>query len=202
MLGDSGLVQGYMRYTVGTRRAGELVRLAWQIRRFGPDVLVYLMPARSQEQVRRDRWFFRLAGVRRIVGLPGDEELKNRFDPASGRFEAEASRLARTVAALGDAEIGDVANWGLRLTPAEREAASAALRPLAGRPMIVCGPGTKMQAKDWGADNWLALLTQPALQKQHPGYGLALVGAQEDADVSEYAARDWAGAKVNLCGKR
>jgi ADP-heptose:LPS heptosyltransferase len=69
---------------------------------------------------------------------------------------------------------------------------------LAGRPAIVCGPGTKMQAKDWGADNWQELLTQ--LHAQFPGYGLALVGAQEDAEVSEHAARNWAGAKVNLCG--
>jgi hypothetical protein len=27
VLGDSGLVHGYMRYTVGTRRIGELLRL-------------------------------------------------------------------------------------------------------------------------------------------------------------------------------
>ena len=39
VLGNTGLVHGYLRYTVGTRRVGELVRLAWQIRRFRPDVL-------------------------------------------------------------------------------------------------------------------------------------------------------------------
>ncbi len=198
VLGDSGLVHGYMRYTAGTRSVAELLRLAWQIRRFSPDVLVYLMPARAPQQVRRDRWFFRLAGMRRIVGLPGDGELKHRFDAATGLYEAEASRLARAVAELGDAQIGEPANWSLRLTPCEREAAALAMGSLAGRPAIVCGPGTKMQAKDWGADNWQELLTQ--LHAQFPGYGLALVGAQEDAEVSEHAARNWAGAKVNLCG--
>ena len=199
VLGDSGLVHGYMRYTVGTRRTDELLRLAWEIRRFRPDVLVYLMTARLSQQVRRDRWFFRLAGVRRMVGVPSDEELKNRFDPATGLYETEASRLARTIAALGDAQVEEPANWSLRLTPEEREVANAALSPLAGRPTLMCGPGTKMQAKDWGADNWRALLTQ--LQGQYPGYGLALVGAQEDVEVSEYAARNWTGAKVNLCGQ-
>src|ERR1700690_3334902 len=70
VLGDSGLVHGYLRYTVGTRRVGELVRLGWQIRRFRPELLVYLMPARPLKNVRRDRLFFRAAGVRQIVGLP------------------------------------------------------------------------------------------------------------------------------------
>ena len=199
VLGDSGLIHGYMRYTVGTRRIGELLRLAWQIRRFKPDVLVYIMPVRPLKNVRRDRWFFRLAGVRRIVGLPGAEELENRFDSASGLYESEASRLARTLVELGDAEVGELASWSLRLTTAEREKARTALGSLVRQPIIVCGPGTKMQAKDWGEENWQALLTE--LHRKYPGYGLALIGAQEDGVVSDYAAEHWAGPKVNLCGK-
>ena len=67
VLGDSGLVHGYMRYTVGTRRVDELLRLAWEIRRFRADLLVYLMPMRPAKHVRRDRIFFSMAGVRRVV---------------------------------------------------------------------------------------------------------------------------------------
>jgi heptosyltransferase III len=199
VLGASGLVHGYMRYTVGTRRLSELLRLAWQIRRFGPDVVVYAMPVRPLKNVRRDRWFFRLAGVRKIVGLPGPQELENKFDSATGLYEAEASRLARTLAELGDAGVDDPAHWSLRLTALEREKARVALGVLVGRPIIVCGPGTKMQAKDWGEQNWQALLVR--LHTKYPEYGLALIGAQEDAVVSEYAAEHWTGPKVNLCGK-
>lgn len=199
VLANSDLVQGYMRYTVGTRRLGELLRLVLQIRRFRPDVLVYVMPIRPLKNVSRDRWFFRLAGVRRIVGLPGPAELEYRFDSATGQYESEASRLARTLAELGDVHVEDPANWSLRLTTMEREKARVALGTVAGRPLIVCGPGTKMQAKDWGEENWQALLT--LLHVKYPGYGLALIGAQEDAVVSEYAAENWTGPKVNLCGK-
>lgn len=199
VLGDSGLVHGYMRYTVGTRHPVELLRLAWQIRRFRPDVLIYLMPARQPKNIQRDRLFFRLAGVRRIIGLPGEQELTHRFDLSTGLYESEASRLARSLAELGDAHIKDLANWNLRLTPPEHEAATANLGPLASNPLIVCGPGTKMQAKDWGQENWRSLLTE--LQQKYPGHGLALVGAQEDSIVSDYAAQEWRGPKINLCGK-
>jgi heptosyltransferase-3 len=200
VLGDSGLVQGYMRYTVGTRSPGELLRLAREIRRFKPDVLVYLMPVRALRSVQRDKWFFRLAGgVKKIVGLPGATELERVQDPMTGLYEAEAARLARTVAVLGDAGLKDLKNWDLCLSQAEKEAAQFALGDLAGKPLIVCGPGTKMQAKDWGQENWRALLGR--LSARSSAFGLALIGAREDAEVSEYAARDWAGPVVNLCGK-
>lgn len=199
VLEGSGLVDGYTAYNVGTRSGFELLRLASQIRRFRPDVLVYLMPVRPLNKVRRDRWFFRLAGVRRIVGLPGPDELRHRFDAATGLYELESNRLARTIAALGDAHTEDPANWDIRLSAVEIEAADRALAPLAGRPLIFCAPGCKMQANDWEKENWRALLGR--LYRKHPEWGLVMSGGAEDRAVCEFAAKDWAGAKLNLAGK-
>ena len=200
VLGESGLVHGYMRYTVGTRSPSELLRLAREIRRFRPDVLIYLMPLRGAKAVKRDRLFFRLAcGVKRMIGLPEAAELVRIEDPATGMYQAEAARLAQTVRALGDAEPEKLENWSLRLTEAEKEKAAQALGDLIGKRLVICGPGTKMQAKDWRQENWRALLG--SLCMQYPGYGLALIGAKEDFEVSEFAAQDWTGAKVNLCGR-
>src|SRR5438045_3048362 len=42
LLDGSNLIHGYMRYTIGTRNPRELLRLALEIRRFKPDVLVYM----------------------------------------------------------------------------------------------------------------------------------------------------------------
>lgn len=61
VLGASGLVHGYMRYTVGVRSPRALLRLALEIRGLNPDVIVYLMPPRSPRAVRRDKLFFRWA---------------------------------------------------------------------------------------------------------------------------------------------
>jgi len=160
VLGASGLVHGYMRYSIGTRNISELLRLAWHIRQFHPQVLVYLMPVRSLKNVRRDRLFFRWAGVRRLIGLPGAAELKHEFDSVAGLFESEASRLGRAIRELGDADVRNLDNWSLRLTDSERDVANGALGSLRRRPLIICGPGTKMQAKDWGDNNWQALLKQ------------------------------------------
>lgn len=199
VLGQSGLIHGYMRYTVGTRSVGELLRLAQMIGRFRPDVLVYLMPLRSVKNVWRDRIFFRLCGVRRIVGLPDKERLKHRFDAATGLYESEAHRLARAISALGDAKVDDISTWDLHLSADETEVARRVLNPLAGGPLIVCGPGCKMQANDWEQDNWRALLGR--LYRKYPSHALVMTGASQDAEVCEFVARDWAGKKLNLAGK-
>ena len=200
VLGDSGLFHGYMRYTIGTRRPDELLRLAWQIRRFRPDLLVYLMYVRPWKAVNRDRTFFRLAGVSRIAGIPpSEQELKHRFNASTGYFESEASRLARLIAEVGEAGVDDHANWSLGLSGTERQTASYALGMLGSQPLIVCGPGTKMQAKDWGQENWRALLTR--IHANYPHHSLALVGAREEASLAEYASAGWKGPKVNLCGR-
>jgi len=199
VLDGSGLVHGYMRYTAGTRNPVELLRLILGIRRFDPDVVVYLMNPRPWKAVGRDRLFFHMTGVRRLVGMAGEQEIKLRFDKGTGLYEAEATRLARLVAELGDARPSNLANWSLLLTDAERATARRALGTLAGRPLIVCGPGTKVPAKDWGKDNWRALLKR--IDAQYPGHGLALVGAQEDAAVAGDTAQEWTGPKVNLCGR-
>lgn len=199
VLGGSGLVHGYMRYTVGTRNVGELLRLAWKIRRFRPDVLVYLMFARPMKDIRRDRLFFQLAGARRIEGLPDEEGLKRPLDPTTGLYMSESVRLARTISALGDARLDEQASWSLCLTAEERNTAATVLGSLKGLPLIVCGPGTKMQAKDWGQENWRALLA--LLHFRYPESGLVLIGAPEESAMSDYAAGEWAGPKLNLCGR-
>ena len=198
VLGNSGLVHGYMRYSAGTRDPLELLRLVQEIRRFGPDLVVYLMHIRPWKAIRRDRMFFRLAGVRRIVGIAEEQEMKFRFDEATGLFEREPFRLARLVAKLGDADPANLANWDLMLSDGERETASEAVRALGDGPLIVCGPGTKMPAKDWGPENWQALLGR--IDAKYPGHGLVLVGAKEEFGVAEHAARLWRGPWVNLCG--
>jgi len=199
VLGESGLVHGYMRYTVGTRRVGELLRVMREVRQFRPDLLVFLRDLRPWRVTRRDLMFFRMCGVRRVVGAPGELEMERGLDLVTGLHESEAHRLARLVGVLGDARLSDPQSWSLKLTYAERRAATDSLRGLAGRPLIVCGPATKMQAKDWGEENWRALLGR--LGRAYPQHGLALVGAREDAEISEVAAQEWKGAKTNLCGR-
>lgn len=216
VLGGSGLVHSYLRYAVGTRSPWELGRLALQLRLWRPDVVVYLAAARGVAAAQRDVRFFRVAaGVRQVIGAPMTEGLQTNFfgeEPSAptarerllmGDLEPEAARLARCLAALGDAQLEDPVSWSLGLTAAERARAAEALGTtlLASAPLAVC-VGTKVQAKDWGRERWRELLRRVAAQA--PGRGLILLGAPEEAQASEFAAEGWTtgggGPVQNLCG--
>ena len=217
----SGLVQGYVRYEVGTRSVAELARLWWTIARWRPEVLVYLGPVRGVDAARRDARFFRLCGVRKLVGVPLTEGMQRNFYGAAtggrdhamgdGNLEPEAARLVRCIGELGavgefadPGRLEDPASWDLRLTAEERESAERAVGEEAlGLNPIAVSVGTKVQAKDWGKENWKALLGKIA--EESPGRALLMGGAAEEADASEFAAEGWrahgGGPVVNLCGR-
>jgi heptosyltransferase-3 len=203
ILENSGLIQGYIRYAVGTRSPRELLSLWWQLVRWRPQVLVYLGPNRGIESARRDAQFFRLCGISRLIGIPDTEDRqKHRWMEAEQALEPEGARLARNIDELGDARLDDPESWDMCLTPFEHGRATEALAPVAGHPIIAVSVGTKVQSKDWGRENWRGLLAR--LAGLYPDYALALSGAPEESEASEFAAEGWRDVShapvVNLCG--
>ncbi len=140
ILENSGLVHGYLRYSVGTRSPLELPRVWREIVRFRPQVLVYMAPGRGVASARRDAVFFRVCGVWRQIGVPTTEAMDQpqreegfgltqmgapgfAMPEIPTMLEPEAARLTRNLAELGDAELESPAAWDLHLTPAERATA-------------------------------------------------------------------------------
>jgi lipopolysaccharide heptosyltransferase III len=199
ILEGTQLAHGYVSYPVGTRRIRDLAAVWWRIRRFRPEVLVYLTSPRGEETVRRDARFFRLCGIPQVVGLPLGGLAKNQFDPGTALYEPEAERLLRCVRLLGAGDAQDLRNWDLGINEAEKKTAQSALGALDGKPVIACGPGTKWPSKDWGPQNWRVLLAR--LSATLPDRALLLVGAKEDAEVSDFVAAEWRSDVLNLCGK-
>jgi ADP-heptose:LPS heptosyltransferase len=210
VLAGTGLVDGYFGYPVGTRSTWELTKLAWAIRRWKPEVVVYLAGARGIAIAERDEVFLRKCGVKRFLGMPMTEGLQRNFygaetdEGCKGNWEPEAERLARCIAELGDARVGQKASWDLHLSEKERAEAVRQIgaQALERRPIAV-SVGTKVQAKDWGVENWRALLWRVA--DAYPRRTLLLVGAPEESAASEFAATSWrtngGGQVVNLCGR-
>jgi heptosyltransferase III len=206
ILDGTDLVHGYFRYAVGTRSLGDLFALWLELRRWRPQVLIYLGSARGIRAARRDAKFFRLCGIARQIGVPLTADLQqNRLEtPSQGldqapdrkpvqQLEPEAARLARNLAALGDARLDDPRSWDLHLTSAEIARARQALAPACSRPILAVSVGTKVQSKDWGRDNWRSLLARIAAR--HPGYAVALCGAAEESAASDFAAEGWRSAR-------
>lgn len=204
VLEGTGLVDGYLAYTAGTRELREFRQIRAAIREFAPDLFIYLNGARDALRTYRDYAFFRGCGVKASIGFPlSRKERGHEFDAKTGLWEAEARQLARRVAALGDAAPERRASWDLHLSPAEFAEADAALHAAFGETgvpdgtLVALSIGAKLAVKDWGDDNWRAVLKAVS----RPDMALILIGAAAESERSASLARDWAGPVANLCGR-
>jgi heptosyltransferase-3 len=194
----SGLVNGAISYPVGARSIFKLWRLAMAIRVLRPIALIYLMPNRGVVRPFRDFIFFRLCGIRRIIGFPYNADLRNlRRDRVSGFVERECERLARTLRALGPIDLSAPRAWDLKLTEQEKWAGKSVLNGFGDVPFIAISMGGKKAANDWGAARWIELLA--VLAKTHASYGLLIVGGPADAARAKNVTQRWPNIVVDAC---
>jgi ADP-heptose:LPS heptosyltransferase len=198
VLGGAGLIHSYIDYSVGSRNILELAKLWWKIRRLGVKTIVYLSLPRGEAAIKRDVMFFRLCGAKEIIGIPYGELGTHLYDGVAGRYESEATRLARCVSAIGDARLNESASWDLLLTEKEHSSAMSALRPIGRAAFLALGIASKKSVTDWGIENWKALM--PELCREFPGHALVLLGAAEDRAAAETVAVCWEGRVLNLSG--
>jgi heptosyltransferase III len=200
VLEGAGLVDRYIAYPVGTRDLRELQAIRREVAAFSPDLFVYLPEYRGLRGTVRDYLFFLTCAGRRSVGYPFASDLRrlDRRSPDSDLWQSEACRLGRRVAALGDAGVDRPENWDLGLSARERD--DAARLVAAGTDgvhrLVALSIGTKQANKEWGDDNWQAVLDRIARRD----IGLMLIGAAHDAARSAALASRWPGPVLNFCG--
>jgi len=162
ILDGSGLIDEYIVYSVGNRlaMAGLLLRL--RMRRFSS--LLYLIKVYADDRrIRRDRLFFRLAGIKRVIGMDGlptvpkvsetpflrgvphvTDTLLKRL--AASGLDVRPNGHGRRELGIGDRELDEVEQWLARL-PSSR-----------GRPWVGIGIGGKMAAKIWPLERYKSLV--------------------------------------------
>lgn len=198
ILEGTGLVDAAVAYPHRSTSIRQLVDVIRRIRAHAPTICIFLMYGRTRRQVLRDRIFFRLAGIRRIVGMAPDTMRCRAPGSPGGLWESEAARALRAVdpQAAAPRRI----DFDLRLSADERLAAARALREQGIRGSYVAvGFGTKVAVNDWGAERWRTCLR--ALGAALPGTALVALGSQVEAERSAAALDAWPGPSANLCGR-
>ncbi len=200
VLQGTGLIDSTVYFPVGDGKVRSAAGLVQRLRAQGARQLVYLTPRTSTLQVYRDLLFFRAAGIRHFIGLPlPPKSLECRVHPNSGMVEHEVEHLARTLAPDISVELTDP-NWDLRLSAAEVSTAVGKLSGLpAHLPRVALSPGAKIAAKDWGEQNWAALIDQA--QSRLPPMSMVFVGGPSEHSLVRRLVERWSGPWINLCGE-
>ena len=200
VLDGTGRSHGYFEYPLGLRDLPGLMRLRREVRKFRPDVLVYLAAPRGRLKAWRDALFFRASGINRLIGVPYHASQQKQLLLDGGLYEYEGARLARCLKELGEARLDAPDAFDLVLSDAEHQAAVRALGPLLdGRPLLVASIGAKVDVKDWGDANWTALLAR--LGTRLTGWGLVMLGVSDERSRSDALLTNWPGGHLNLCGQ-
>jgi heptosyltransferase-3 len=198
ILGKSGLIDGVIYFPPAPRRIRDFLNLRTQIRATEPKMLIYIAD-RDLPRTLRDVCFFRSCGIKHIVGAPFTRDLRfPRIDPETGYAERESVRLTRCLAPLGVIELDDPGFWDLCLQPDEVSVADRKLAPVKGRNFVAINIGGKVESKDWGQENWTALLR--LMMIRYSGSALVFVGSADEFDRSVELAAVWPGPTLNLCG--
>lgn len=202
VLGKDLFFNEIIDYPVGSRNPFLLLKLLLKLRSCKFDCMVNLTAARSEGAAKRDKIFFGLAGIKKMVGFPseyGDFNLLT--DSETGDKEWEAKRIARRIAPIGIPDLSLVSNWDLKLTVAETAEAGYQLSKLPdGMKIISLSPGTKMQSKDWTVTNWVALIK--LLAAALPDWALVIIGAPDEIEAANQCEAAWhEGQVLNICGK-
>ena len=186
--GTGGAVVTVLRRAAGTgRRSVGAARLVRRLRHRHFDAVVNLALAdRSTRSLRRDRAFFRLAGISTVVGFDGE---------APGRPEAQA-RLER-LGPLGVAADLGPGPWYVAADVARHEADRwRAGAGLDHRRIATVAPGTLMDAKRWPTERWHAL---GARLRTELDLEPVVVGGSADHDEGDDLVRAWGGG-ANAAG--
>lgn len=199
VLAGTGLIDEAIYYPAGDSHLKSAIALNRVLRDLRPVMLIYLAERLSAHAVYRDLIFFKAAGIPRIAGAPWTRKLRNcDVDPATLELEHEAARLARTLKHVAPVSLSPP-HWDLRLSPAELARADEVLRPACGsHSLLAIAPGAKIAAKNWGPQNWTALLE--SLAADCPETTLVIVGAPDEHAIGAEVSRRWDGRVLNLCG--
>jgi len=199
ILASGGLVNRSITYVIRSGRGGwifNLIRklsLLATLRRGGFDTLAYCVEAyQGDRRVERDRRFFRLAGIRRFIGMDGLERRPLsqglRIERVTNRADELLNRLAASGIPIPSTGHGVL---DLNLQPEELaifEEWRSALPPDGGRPWVGIGPGSKMPAKVWPSERFQVLV-----QRLIDEFDIwpVVFGGPEDAALGERLVRSW-----------
>ena len=200
ILDGSSLVDDYILYLAETTLRGRLQQFMYlsvllkKLRRRRFDAMVYLMrPGRSNVLIQRDIAFFRLAGIRKFIGLSGFKPLVPKIPGQSLPTELHvADQILQRLADSG-VRIPAVGCGKLDLKISDSEKNTVLKKIVKNvnandKTRIAIAPGSKMPAKIWPLERYILVVDRLI---QHFDIWPIILGGAEDCQAGDVMLKHW-----------
>ena len=200
ILGKSGIIKKFITYKSHKLSIREVFKLFHNIRKIKVEELYYMIEGRSFVQVWRDYIFFKLCGIKKIVGFPWTSEYRRPLILNDQNLERECERLVRCFSCLGEIDLNDINNWNLHIKEEEKEKFDQIISSFSFSEIICINMGGKLKAQDWGRKNWENFITKLNKFLKNKGILLMIIGSSKEFERGEKVSVSWEGDVLNLCG--
>ncbi|MEM8911824.1 MAG: glycosyltransferase family 9 protein [Planctomycetota bacterium] len=191
----TGLFDDIVSYPVegGFQGAWKTLGLLRFLRQQRFDALAYLAPSlRTQRQTLRDRWFFKTARIRKLIGFRGMPDYGSLQERPLPRLPHEADHLLHRLRSDGlDVPEPGRGRCDVNLTASDQAKVDqwVAIQPTqTQRPWLGIGPGSKMSAKLWPTERYAAVVSELI---DDFGVWPVVFGGPEDTAVGEQLIQGW-----------
>lgn len=209
VLAGTGLVQSFLPYSAERSAAGKLGSAFDLWRRLRPmrfDAVVSLLPSdRPKAALARDRTFFRLCGIRRMIGFrPLPRQLVHPRDE-NGCARASSHEAVLRLERLHRDGILSTTDGCFRLPLLTVDAGQAASvrnwlrarRREPGRVLVAIAPGCNKRANAWPAERFIDLSRRILTGRRAE---IVVVGGAADRGIAERMAAAWGGEGIVAAG--
>ena len=173
-----------------------------RLRLSGFDAVAYLVERfQGDPRLVRDRRFFRLAGIPRLLGMDGLEPPPRARGLEIRRTQHRVDEILHRLFASG-VDVPSRGRGRIEFEPTDSDASEfrawkSSLHAHSKRPWIAIGPGSKMRSKIWPVGNFDELVRR--LLANFDVWPVVF-GGVEDQKVGEQLVSSWAGAAWQLEG--
>jgi ADP-heptose:LPS heptosyltransferase len=196
VIGEMNIIDNYIYLNLNYKRSKRWYEAFKEIKRGNFSTLFYLNQGRELKTIVRDRVFFSLCGINKIIGANFSEKLRKPILNDLGESESMRSFLVRKINKGRSIDINSFDAYGINQNKIKKYPWIDST--LSSNKIISFSIGTKWQVNDWGVDRWTELFER--VSKSYPDYLIVAIGGEVDRDKTNLILENMNTSCINFCG--
>jgi len=203
VLDGMSLVDSYLYLDLNDGKIKRYLETFKHIRGKGFSVLIYLNEGRELRRVIRDLIYFKLCGVKKIIGTGLSRNIRYPTLRKSGKSESIREFLVRKIEQVGSIDSNSFDAYGINADSIVEYPwiEKNLVKKIIGQDkskIIGISIGTKIKVNDWGSDKWVELMR--IISINYPEYLIVAIGGLNDRAKIDNIFKDINSNYINFCG--